>query len=236
MNRNIHILMINIHIISPIIYCLLVKFIMILPSCPKSKIMTTCRNIHNIFLSILSFIMLVGITYANYRTDKLYPLNTMICKSYEYDKYAFWSAKTCLYSKYLEYFDTLFLHLSGKPISMLQYTHHMSTAFLLYMNSMDYISPYYFIPMSLNCFAHIWMYWYFAFPKGVLYKYRKMITQFQILQHIICVLVTIYVYIVSRKFDCQQNKYGNESGFLMYVMYFTYFALFYVKSYFKKKK
>lgn len=76
------------------------------------------------------------------------------------------------------------------------------------------------------------MYWYFAYPKGVLYKYRKLITQSQIVQHIICVSVSLYTLTLD---NCKQSKYGNECGSLLYIMYLFYFTAFYLKSYLNKK-
>jgi len=136
-----------------------------------------------------------------------------------------------LYSKYLEWLDTVFLHLSGKRISMLQYTHHMTTVVTLYVNFMDYVSPCIIVPMGLNCLVHIPMYWYFAFPKGFLYKYRMLITRSQIIQHILVIISAIYTYIMD---NCEQNKYGNIIGLLMYFMYLFYFTVFYINSYLKK--
>ena len=112
---------------------------------------------------------------------------------------------------------------------MLQYTHHMSTTFLVYLNTYDFMNPHYLIAMGSNCFAHIWMYWYFAFPKGILKYVRVQITQIQIIQHIVCITTSIYIENLS---NCNQNKYGNKVGLLLYSMYLFYFSLFYIKSYF----
>ena len=172
--------------------------------------------------------MLIGITVANYQTYKFNTLNNLLCVPYNNNIYSTISVTLFLYSKYIEWGDTLYLHLSGKPISQLQYTHHMSTAFLLYCNMVDYISPHMYIFMSLNCFVHIWMYWYFAYPGGYLKKYKVLITQSQIVQHIVCLVTIIYTSFLD---NCDQNKYGNSVGFLLYMMYLLYFSMFYFKNY-----
>ena len=136
--------------------------------------MRQCRRFHNMLLSFMSFIMLVGITYSTYRNNKFQSLNNLLCKPYNYDIIALSSSWMFLYSKYIEWGDTLFLHLSGKNISMLQYTHHMSTALLVYIHLREFISPLIYIYMALNCFVHVLMYWYFAFPRGILFKFRKL--------------------------------------------------------------
>ena len=95
--------------------------------------------------------MLIGITIGNYQTNKLSSINNILCKSYDNNYYSTISSQLFLYSKYIEWGDTMFLHLSGKKISMLQYTHHMTTALLMYLNTSYYLSPHIFVFMSLNC-------------------------------------------------------------------------------------
>ena len=220
----------NIHLLSPFLYMLFTKAILLFDSCPGNQIMITIRKIHNITLSLLSIFMLVSIIYANFLTNKLSSLHNLLCISYNNNYVALFSAKMFLYSKYLEWGDTLFLHLSGKPISMLQYTHHMSTAFLVYLNTVETMNSHYIVAMGLNCLVHIPMYWYFAYPNGFLKQFRVRITQIQIIQHVICIIISTYICFT----DCHQNKYGNKCGLIGYLMYLFYFSLFYVKSYFRK--
>jgi hypothetical protein len=207
---------------------LFTKLICKITPCPNNKIMIKIRKIHNIVLSLLSIFMLVSIIYANYLTNKLFSFNNLLCKSYDNNKIALISAKIFLYSKYLEWGDTLFLHLSNKPISMLQYTHHMSTAFIVYLNTAEIMNSHYIVAMGLNCFVHVPMYWYFAYPNGFLKPYRLYITQIQIIQHIICIITSIYICFL----DCDQNKYGNTFGLICYFMYLFYFSIFYIETYF----
>lgn len=218
-----------IHKYSPILYFFFVKIILNFNPCPNSIYMIRFRKIHNIFLSLLSFIMLSLITYSTYNSNKFISLNSLICKKYDNNFINIFSTELFLYSKYLEWLDTLFLHLSNKKISYLQYYHHMSTAFLVYFNLIDYISPHIFIFQFLNCLVHIPMYWYFAYPNGFLYKYRKNITRIQILQHIICIMTIIYTNTLN---NCRQNEYGNFFGLLLYFMYLTFFINFYFKKYY----
>ncbi len=223
----------NVHLLSPIIYIFYTKSFLFFKPCPKSNLMIKMRTAHNIILCLLSLIMFVGILYSNYKTSKLNSIHNILCKSYNNDSFSLLNAHLFLYSKYLEWGDTLFLHLSGKQISMLQYTHHMSTAFLVYLNTMDFMNSHYLIPMALNCFVHFWMYLYFAFPKGILKYFRKQITQIQIIQHIICIITSIYI---NTLHNCHQNKYGNKCGLLLYLIYLFYFSVFYINVYFKKLK
>ena len=221
----------NIHLFSPLCYMLFTKLICLFKPCPNNKVMIKIRKVHNIILSLLSIFMLASIIYANYLTNKLFSFTNLLCISYNNNKFALFSAKIFLYSKYLEWGDTLFIHLSNKPITMLQYTHHMSTAFIVYLNTAEIMNSHYIVAMGLNCLVHIPMYWYFAYPNGFLRPYRFRITQIQIIQHIICILTSIYMCFL----DCDQNKYGNICGLICYIMYLFYFSIFYIESYFNNK-
>jgi len=220
------------HLISPFTYFLFVKSFSFIDTCPNNTFMIKLRKIHNINLSILSVIMLLGFTFANYQENKIYPLHNLLCKPYNNNYYAFIFSQLFLYYKYLEWFDSLFLHLSNKKISQLQYTHHMSTAILVYVNIYQGIESYIYVPLSLNCFVHIFMYWYFAYPKGVLVKFRKIITMSQIIQHVSVLYIAIYVRYSD---NCKINNYSNGLTIMLYSMYFYYFTIFYIVTYFKKE-
>lgn len=224
------------HLFSPVTYMFFVHVIQYLPQCPKSNSMKIARKWHNIGLSVMSLIMMVGIFYGTMDANKFKTLDELICKQYDKTNNTWFIVKISielfLWSKYWEWLDTLFLHLSGKPISWLQYTHHMSTAFLTYLNKHNNICTYAFILMGLNCCVHVFMYWYFAYPKGVLYRFRKLITQSQIVQHVICCCTTIYAY----SNNCKQNMYANECAILLYLMYLIFFSAFYINTYFKRER
>ena len=66
------------HIFSPFCYILFVKLLHIIPVCSNSNLMKLFRQIHNIILSILSFIMLFGITYGTYSVGKLNSFNELL--------------------------------------------------------------------------------------------------------------------------------------------------------------
>lgn len=220
------------HIISPILYSIFVKIIQNIQPDPKSVLMKRARKIHNITLSFLSFLMCIGIFISNYKSKKLNTTYNILCKPYISHDIIDLSFTSFLYSKYLEWGDTFFLHASGKKISMLQYTHHMSTAFLMYFNMIDHYSSHLLIFVGSNCFVHIPMYWYFAYPKGILNKYRKYLTILQITQHVICIFTILYTFNLQ---NCNITKYGNHIGLLLYLMYLLFFAHLYVQNYTKIK-
>jgi hypothetical protein len=220
------------HLLSPFIYASCVKALDFVPRCPDSSLMKSIRRFHNIILSVLSGLMFLGITVGTYQSGKFNSWDAFLCQAYPANAFVELSFTAFLYSKYLEWGDTLFLHLSGKAISQLQYTHHMSTAILVQLNRSPNISPFIYTFMASNCLVHLPMYWYFAYPKGFLYPYRKMITQSQIVQHIACVTTVVYTYF---KEDCAQNGYGLYATGALYCMYLFYFSVFYLNTYYSRK-
>lgn len=104
-----------------------------------------------------------------------------------------WTAWAFYWSKYWEWLDTAFLILSDREISWLQYTHHMSTALLTYVNINPFISSIALVTIFTNTLVHTFMYWYFAFSKGVLRPYRRLITVSQTVQHFFVLLSLVYI-------------------------------------------
>lgn len=221
------------HTLSPLLYILYVKLIRKIKPIPNNNTLKYIRKIHNINLSFLSFFIILFMIKANYQENKFYPIYNLLCKSYNNNYYSNIGSNIFLYSKYLEWLDSLFIHLSNKSISNLHYTHHMSTAFLMYYNMNEYVGGAAFIPIGLNCFVHILMYYYFAYPYGFMIKFRKLITQIQIIQHFIVLLSSIYI---TNLDNCKQNKYGTELCIILYSMYIIYFSNFYFNTYIKINK
>lgn len=224
----------TIHLSSPFLYMMFVYLIQFCPQIPSNKLMIVFRKWHNINLSVVSLFMFVGLTIGQLQTGKFDSLDALLCKSYGDNLFAYYSARAFLWSKYLEWGDTLFLQLGGKPISMLQYTHHMSTAFLgWFAVNNGIVTPMSYPQVSMNCVIHVFMYWYFAYPKGCLHRYRKLITMSQIVQHIISLVSLVYVKL--NELNCPQNKWLLEVAIALYGMYLFYFTLFYIQSYNSKK-
>ncbi len=224
----------TIHLSSPLLYMTFVHLIQFCPPIPSNKIMIFFRKLHNLNLSLVSLLMFIGITIGQAQTGKFDSIDALLCKPYGDNQIVYYSAMAFLYSKYLEWGDTLFLQLGGKPISILQYTHHMSTAFLgWFAINNGVVSPIVYVQMSMNCVIHVFMYWYFAYPRGGLHRYRKLITSSQIIQHIISLVSLLYV--KMNELNCPQNYLVLEVAIAMYGMYLFYFTAFYVQSYSSKK-
>ena len=227
------------HLVSPFLYMGFVWILQRSPTCPKSQTMLWLRWLHNLGLSIASAVMLgSGLMGLARDTPKTESLHALICEPINISnpivrQYTQFANHAFLYSKYWEWFDTVFLHLGGRAISTLQYTHHMSTAFLVATNTSDMYSPSWVIFCSLNCFVHVPMYWYFAYPKGALRPFAAWITRIQIIQHIICIGVSAYAnYRIYAHDDCYHgSRHGIQFALALYGMYLFYFTTFYISRY-----
>jgi len=220
----------NINLSSFLLYYLFVESFKFIPPIPNSLSMKYYRKLHNIGMSVLSAIMFIGITYGTYTQGKFSSITELACKPYEKNFILETSVYTFYFSKYIEWGDSLFIHLSGNKISMLHYSHHITTAIFVYSNIEEYISPGIYFPVSMNCLVHIPMYWYFAYPKGFLSNHKKLITITQISQFILGVIGII---IALKEENCKQNKYGSEIGLVLYSIYVYHFSLYFNRAYLK---
>ena len=225
----IHVPSYVIHVTSPLLYAGFVRCLQYVPPIPSNKAMIWCRRVHNLNLSFLSALMFVLGFWGTSEEGKFRSVRSFLCGDYNNNWAMEISTTLFVWSKYIEWGDTLFLQLSARPISWLQYTHHMSTAILAYVGyHRQQISPVGFVFVGSNTLIHIPMYWYFAYPNGFLRKYRQMITVGQIVQHIFCLLVVLYIALID---DCEQAEYSHLMAGMLYTMYLVFFVLFYIRSY-----
>ena len=199
------------------------------PNFKDNQLIETIKNIHNFSLSVFSGIItyLSGVEIYNQLPD--YSINTIVCKEFEQTPSLMFIVYAFYLSKYWEWIDTLFLILKDKKVSTLHYYHHSSTPVLSYINTMYIsISPSYIYAVFLNCLVHTIMYWYYLFPKGIMRKHKRKITQIQIFQHIYMLFCTIYI---GRNCidDVQNVIYYTTIS--CYSFYFVMFCEFYLKSY-----
>jgi len=96
-----------------------------------------------------------------------------------------WAAWSFYYSKYVEYLDTAWLVLKGKPVSFLQTFHHFGAPWDVYLGIVLQNEGLW-IFLGFNAFIHTVMYTYFAITAaGVAYPAKFLITAMQICQFII---------------------------------------------------
>lgn len=220
--------------LSPLLYMVFVEFCKhYLPrrTAENAKTIDMIRQLHNIGLAAASLYLCVGIAIAAYQSNKFASFDNLLCMRFNNEPVAYPFGWWFYVSKYWEWLDTAFLIIGGKEVSWLQYTHHMSTAILVYVNIHPIFSALSFTTGFLNTFVHIFMYYYFAYPKGIMRNFRKLITRTQILQHVLCLASILYMY--SNLDNCYTTKSGLELALGLYIMYLVFFTLFYIAQYVK---
>lgn len=110
-------------------------------------------------------------------------LYTNTCPSKLFDSYLFRTAAWAFYySKYVEYLDTAWLVLKGKPVSFLQSFHHFGAPWDVYLGIV-FKNEGLWIFVWLNAFIHTVMYTYYAIAAaGIPYPAKPLITAMQICQ------------------------------------------------------
>jgi len=194
------------------------------------------RKYNNILLALFSGYMTVISSYEIYNQLETYSSDEIVCKEYGLSENLYNIGRMFYLSKYWEWLDTFFLIMFDKKVTNLHYYHHSSTPFLSYINTFyQGFSPSYIYAVFWNCLVHTFMYWYYAYPKGALQKYKKYITQIQIIQHIYMILSTIYIYNYC---DWITIKYmiPYYSSVICYSYYLFKFAMFYFINYIEKYK
>ena len=182
---------------SPILYMVYVeiaKRVLPLESKENKTIFDSIKLVHNLGLAIASLVLLMGIIYAAYISRKFESVHAALCYPFLDEKLAMMVGRYFYLTKYWEWVDTAFIITAGKEISWLQYTHHMSTAILVYANIAPVISSASLLACFTNTFVHVFMYFYYAFPHGFMRKYRQWITTIQIIQHCMCLSGFTYIY------------------------------------------
>ena len=197
--------------------------------------------VYNLIMAIFSAACFVATTTAlgwdrgygaallEWAGDTVSPLYTDTCPPPLFkSKLFYYSAWAFYYSKYVEYLDTAWLVLKGKPVSFLQTFHHFGAPWDVYLG-LVFENEGLWIFVWLNAFIHTVMYTYYAITAvGISYPAKPLITLMQICQFF-CGFGFVWRYKDIPCFRSDQGKmlswvfnYAYVGGVLLLFMRFFY--------------
>jgi hypothetical protein len=152
-----------------------------------SKILKVIMASWNLFLSVLSLVMLLGVATSYYNVIKKRGILESLCDTHHdsdaLTPHLFWG-HIVLYSKFFELFDTLFLIVKNpaRKVPFLHWYHHMTVLLFSWYAAVYKYTPSYWFG-SINCSVHTIMYFYYFLTElGYRPSWAMAITTIQILQ------------------------------------------------------
>lgn len=145
-----------------------------------------------------------------------------------------------MFFKMWEFLDTFFLVLRKKPVAFLHAYHHAATLILTWNQLMEHSAPQW-VPIVINLWVHVLMYYYYAMSAlKIRVWWKKYLTKIQISQFVIDVTVIGYAYATFIRAGLDENVcYGTTTGALVGLgilfSYLLLFIRFYVQTYTKPR-
>jgi len=135
--------------------------------------------------------------------------------------------------KYYELIDTFFLVIKKKELQFLHVYHHALTLMLCQIQLKGHTSIQW-IPITLNLFVHVLMYYYYAMVTiGVEVWWKKSLTTLQITQFVIDIIFcwgAIYLLQIARVY-CHGDLFAAFFGAILLSSYLLLFVDFFFKRY-----
>jgi len=208
----------------------------------QAKRLNTLFQVHNIFLTLGSGILLVLMV------EEVAPIVWKHGLFYGVCGEGAWTARLELYYlvnyafKYVELIDTVFLALKKKPLTFLHVFHHSATAALCFtqLNGRTSVS---WVVISLNLAVHVLMYYYYyATAGGARIWWKKYITTMQITQFVIDLFATYFAtythfsYKYAPSLPVLGDCSGAESAALIGCGLLTWYLVLFIQFYYKTYK
>eukprot|EP00761_Pharyngomonas_kirbyi_P012599 gb/GECH01012626.1/.p1 GENE.gb/GECH01012626.1/~~gb/GECH01012626.1/.p1 ORF type:complete len:274 (+),score=42.80 gb/GECH01012626.1/:1-822(+) len=192
----------------------------------------------NLFLTILSVCMFVGITIPAVNIVRHKSWLYLACDFEQTDSGAdiFWIWVFAL-SKYAELIDTLFLVLRRRPVSFLHWYHHASVLFYTWMAFYYRVSAGRVFAL-VNSLVHCFMYFYYFMAAAFRYKasWGRFLTQGQIAQMFLGMLVTLLWFVLQHTDESRCGCHNPEIMIAATAVLYASYAYLFLQFYFSRHK
>lgn len=199
--------------------------------------------LHNITLCIASLILAIWLTYTlGFAFLGGLTPHQLVCSRIIYDNgHMHMIYYINCFFKIWEFLDTYLLALRKKPVAFLHAYHHAATLILTWNQMMEHSAPQW-VPIVINLWVHVIMYYYYAMSAlRIRIWWKKYLTSLQITQFIIDVTIIGYAYaaFIASGFDqnvCYGTSRGAIVGLSVLFSYLLLFVRFYVQTYSKPSR
>lgn len=212
---------------------------------PDDRVVKPMLAVHNLCISFASVVLGGILTYTLIeRWIEGYSLHEMICSAefHHSDSLQFVYWWNYIF-KIWELVDTWFLILRKKPVIFLHEYHHAATLFLTW-SQLQFHSSVQWVPIVLNLWVHVIMYFYYGMAAlGKYFWWKRYLTRIQITQFVVDIMACLYAYVYGIVYsvgDCWPFKpfcfnydidtlacYGTQTGAVVGIFLITsYFGLF----------
>lgn len=191
---------------------------------------------HNMTLCVASLALAIWLTYtlASFLYGGMSPY-AVLCSVQSYDD---GHIQLIYYVNSLfkvwEFMDTFLLALRKKPIAFLHAYHHAATLILTWNQLVEHSAPQW-VPIIINLWVHVIMYYYYAMSAlKIRIWWKKYLTSFQICQFVLDVAIIGYAYFVFIQSGYDMNVcYGTSRGAIVGLTILFSYLLLFVRFYFE---
>ena len=192
--------------------------------------------VHNITLCISSLFLAVWLTYtllSNFIAG-MTP-HQLVCSRQIYENgHMHMIYYINMFFKVWEFLDTFILAIRKKPIGFLHAYHHAATLILTWNQLMEHSAPQW-VPIVINLWVHVIMYYYYALSAlKIRVWWKKYLTTLQISQFIVDVVIIGYGYATFIMAGFDENVcYGTQTGALVGLAVLTSYLILFLQFYYR---